>query len=185
MLLATSTVLHQVFSVGKTPQQTLKLGMIIYGCLTAFTIYHCVTDELIMHQVIFGMSSHFILYHDMFLLLSILPSFLISRNFILTSRSGNDSNRCRPHTETHQDTPPGLRNTHQVSSDLPRHLRLLLLRLRFLPMERRHARVRAANGRQEAHRHAAQLLVGVARLVASFHGRWRIRLHCACGIPYA
>ena len=61
MLLATSTVLHQVFSVDKTPKQAMNVGIIIYTSLAAFTLYHCITDELILHQVFFGMA---LLFHS-------------------------------------------------------------------------------------------------------------------------
>lgn len=54
MLLATATVLHRVFTFDKSIQYTVIYGAILSAAMAAFSIWHCVTDELIMHSVLFG-----------------------------------------------------------------------------------------------------------------------------------
>jgi len=54
MLLATATVLHRVFTFDKSISYTVIYGAILSAAMTAFSTWHCVTDELIMHSVLFG-----------------------------------------------------------------------------------------------------------------------------------
>jgi dihydroceramidase len=54
MLLATATVLHRVFTFDKSISCTVIYGAILSAAMTAFSTWHCVTDELIMHSVLFG-----------------------------------------------------------------------------------------------------------------------------------
>ncbi|TVY31659.1 Alkaline ceramidase [Lachnellula subtilissima] len=54
MLLATATVLHRVFTFDKSIAYTVTYGAILSAAMTAFSTWHCVTDELIMHSVLFG-----------------------------------------------------------------------------------------------------------------------------------
>lgn len=54
MLLATATVLHRVFTFDKSISYTVTHGAILSAIMIAFSIWHCVTDELVMHSVMFG-----------------------------------------------------------------------------------------------------------------------------------
>jgi len=54
MLLATATVLHRVFTFDKSISYTVIYGAILSAAMTAFSTWHCVTDELVMHSVLFG-----------------------------------------------------------------------------------------------------------------------------------
>ncbi|CAG8949846.1 hypothetical protein HYFRA_00004173 [Hymenoscyphus fraxineus] len=54
MLVATATVIHRVFTFDKSLTYTVVHGAILIACFTAFSTWHCIKDELIMHSVIFG-----------------------------------------------------------------------------------------------------------------------------------
>ena len=54
MLVASATILHRTFTFDKSLAYTIAHGLILSSALTAFSIWHCVTDELVMHSVIFG-----------------------------------------------------------------------------------------------------------------------------------
>jgi len=60
MLLATGTVLHRVYTFDKSLNYTITFGLGLTTILTAFAIWHCVTDETIMHSIIFGLMIHII-----------------------------------------------------------------------------------------------------------------------------
>ncbi|TVY41881.1 Alkaline ceramidase [Lachnellula occidentalis] len=54
MLLATATVLHRVFTFDKSISYTVTYGAVLSAGMITFSTWHCVTDELIMHSVLFG-----------------------------------------------------------------------------------------------------------------------------------
>ncbi|KAF4632036.1 hypothetical protein G7Y89_g6090 [Cudoniella acicularis] len=54
MLLAVATVTHRVFTFDKSITYTVTSGLILTTLMTTFSVWHCVTDELIMHSVLFG-----------------------------------------------------------------------------------------------------------------------------------
>jgi hypothetical protein len=54
MLIATSTVLHRVFTYDKSLKYTIVYGCSLFVFMTCFIAWHCITDELVMHSVLFG-----------------------------------------------------------------------------------------------------------------------------------
>jgi dihydroceramidase len=55
MLIATATVLHRVMTFDKSLTVTITSGLLATAFMIAFTIWHCISDETIMHSVLFGM----------------------------------------------------------------------------------------------------------------------------------
>jgi dihydroceramidase len=55
MLIATSTVLHRVYTFDKSPTTTVLTGVGITTFMVAFSTWHCYMDEIIMHSILFGM----------------------------------------------------------------------------------------------------------------------------------
>jgi len=53
MHVATGSVLIQVFTFNESMEIRKRNTAIIVGSLTAFVIYHCVTDEFVLHIVVF------------------------------------------------------------------------------------------------------------------------------------
>jgi dihydroceramidase len=57
MHLAIGALLHQVFTFGEPPAIQRRNTFIILGIIVPFVIYHCLTDEFILHLLLFfGMS---------------------------------------------------------------------------------------------------------------------------------
>lgn len=57
MHLAIGTVLHQLFTFSEPPAIQRRNTAIILGVIVPFVIYHCVTDEFLLHVILFtGMS---------------------------------------------------------------------------------------------------------------------------------
>jgi len=54
MLIATATVLHRVFTFDKSLSTTVISGIAITAVMTVFSTWHCITDEIVMHSVLFG-----------------------------------------------------------------------------------------------------------------------------------
>jgi dihydroceramidase len=54
MLIATSAVLHRVFTFNTTLSTTLGVGAWITSTIMLFSLWHCMTDEITMHSVLFG-----------------------------------------------------------------------------------------------------------------------------------
>jgi len=54
MLIATATVLHRVCTFDKSLSTTVTSGIGITAVMTAFSTWHCITDETVMHSVLFG-----------------------------------------------------------------------------------------------------------------------------------
>lgn len=54
MLIATATVLHRVWTFDKTLKTTVISGAAITTFLSAFIVWHCITDETVMHPILFG-----------------------------------------------------------------------------------------------------------------------------------
>lgn len=54
MLLATATVLHRIHTFDTSTTTTVVAGLVMATLLTAFSIWHCVTDEIVMHALLFG-----------------------------------------------------------------------------------------------------------------------------------
>jgi dihydroceramidase len=54
MLIATTTVLHRVFTFDQSLNTTIISGISLTAFMTAFIAWHCITDEIIMHSVLFG-----------------------------------------------------------------------------------------------------------------------------------
>lgn len=54
MLIATSTVLHRVFTFDKSLAVAVSSGLISFVLMAAFITWHCIVDETAMHSVLFG-----------------------------------------------------------------------------------------------------------------------------------
>jgi dihydroceramidase len=54
MLLATATVLHRVYTFESSTQATVAWGIGLSAALSAFSWWHCWTDEIVMHSIVFG-----------------------------------------------------------------------------------------------------------------------------------
>ncbi|RDL37648.1 Uncharacterized protein BP5553_05081 [Venustampulla echinocandica] len=54
MLFATATVLHRLLTFDKPLATTIYYGLAITTIVGAFSIWHCVTNELIMHSIVFA-----------------------------------------------------------------------------------------------------------------------------------
>lgn len=54
MLLATATVLHRVYTFDSSISATVGWGVLLSAALSAFSYWHCVTDEIVMHSITFG-----------------------------------------------------------------------------------------------------------------------------------
>jgi dihydroceramidase len=54
MLLATATVLHRVYTYDNEPIQAGLKGLGLAAFLTLFAIWHCWTDEIAGHAILFG-----------------------------------------------------------------------------------------------------------------------------------
>jgi hypothetical protein len=57
MLVATATVIHHVFRFDKSLSITVIAGAAITAVMSIFSTWHCITDEIGMHSVLFGTSS--------------------------------------------------------------------------------------------------------------------------------
>lgn len=54
MLLAVTTVFHRIFTFDKSLSATVISGIGLFLCMAAFSVWHCVKDEMTMHSVLFG-----------------------------------------------------------------------------------------------------------------------------------
>lgn len=54
MLIATSTVVHRVFTYDKSLRYTVVTGVSLFIFMVTFVAWHCITDETLMHPVLFG-----------------------------------------------------------------------------------------------------------------------------------
>src|SRR5262245_52620252 len=54
MFLAVGALLHQLLTFNATPSQRLTYSLLILGTLIPVSIYHCWTDEIIVHEIAFG-----------------------------------------------------------------------------------------------------------------------------------
>lgn len=54
MLVASGLSVHKVYTFDSTRQVSILVGLGIGGFLTAFSVWHCVTDETGMHSLLFG-----------------------------------------------------------------------------------------------------------------------------------
>lgn len=54
MLIATSTVLHRVFTFDKSLKAAVTYGLILTALMTGFITWHCIVDETLVHSVVFG-----------------------------------------------------------------------------------------------------------------------------------
>jgi dihydroceramidase len=54
MLIATATVIHRVFTFDKSLSTTIVAGSTITAFMAVFIAWHCITDEIVMHSVLFG-----------------------------------------------------------------------------------------------------------------------------------
>ena len=57
MLIATSTVVHRVFTYDKSLRYTVISGVSLFIFMVTFVAWHCITDETLMHPVLFGKTS--------------------------------------------------------------------------------------------------------------------------------
>lgn len=55
MFLAVGAVMNQVLTFDKTPSQRLHITLTILGTIIPVSIYHCWADEIILHEVAFGL----------------------------------------------------------------------------------------------------------------------------------
>lgn len=56
MLVAVATVFHRVSTFDTSLTTTAISGIAITAGMMAFSAWHCITDETVMHSVLFGMS---------------------------------------------------------------------------------------------------------------------------------
>jgi hypothetical protein len=54
MLIATSTVLHRVFTFDKSLKAAVYFGLVLTALMTGFITWHCIMDETLMHPILFG-----------------------------------------------------------------------------------------------------------------------------------
>lgn len=54
MLIATATVLHRVFTFDKSLKTTVISGIAATVSMALFIAWHCITDEVVMHPILFG-----------------------------------------------------------------------------------------------------------------------------------
>ncbi|KIN06379.1 hypothetical protein OIDMADRAFT_155471 [Oidiodendron maius Zn] len=54
MLIATSTVLHRVFTFDKSLTVTVYSGLVLTTLMAGFITWHCIVDETLMHPILFG-----------------------------------------------------------------------------------------------------------------------------------
>lgn len=54
MLLATATVMHRVYTHDDTPLHAVLKGLGLAAFLTAFSVWHCMSDEIVGHSILFG-----------------------------------------------------------------------------------------------------------------------------------
>jgi dihydroceramidase len=54
MLIAVATVLHRVYTYNQTLTTTVWSGIGLTTALTVFSVWHCITDEIHMHSLLFG-----------------------------------------------------------------------------------------------------------------------------------
>jgi len=55
MLIATAFVLHRVFTFDKSLTLTITSGLIAASLMSVFVTWHCWMDEVVMHDVLFGL----------------------------------------------------------------------------------------------------------------------------------
>lgn len=54
MFLAVGTLLHQLFTFDATPSRRRLVTTLILGTIIPVAVYHCWTDEIVAHEVLFG-----------------------------------------------------------------------------------------------------------------------------------
>lgn len=54
MLFATATVMHRVFTFDRPKKDAVVYGLALAAFLVLFSIYHCLTDEIVGHAILFG-----------------------------------------------------------------------------------------------------------------------------------
>ncbi|KFY13363.1 hypothetical protein V492_03316 [Pseudogymnoascus sp. VKM F-4246] len=54
MLLATATVMHRVYTYDDTPLHAVLKGLGLAAFLTAFSVWHCMSNEIVGHATLFG-----------------------------------------------------------------------------------------------------------------------------------
>jgi len=54
MFLAVGTVLHQLFTFEASPSQRQFITTLILGTIVPVSIYHCWTNEKVVHEIVFG-----------------------------------------------------------------------------------------------------------------------------------
>ena len=54
MFLASGSLLHQLMTFDATPNQRLYRTALILGAIIPVSIYHVWADEIVMHEILFG-----------------------------------------------------------------------------------------------------------------------------------
>jgi dihydroceramidase len=54
MFLAVGTLLHQLFTFDATPSRRVLVTTLILGTILPVSIYHCWTNEIVVHEIVFG-----------------------------------------------------------------------------------------------------------------------------------
>ena len=54
MLIATATVFHRIFTFNKSLSVTVYSGLALTLFMSSFMLWHCMTDELVGHSILFG-----------------------------------------------------------------------------------------------------------------------------------
>jgi dihydroceramidase len=54
MFLAVGTLLHQLFTFKASPSHRQLITTLILGTIIPVSIYHCWTNEIIVHELVFG-----------------------------------------------------------------------------------------------------------------------------------
>lgn len=54
MIFATAFVVHRAYSAGRSAAWSRNFGIALVGGFVVFSAYHCWTDELLVHFLLFG-----------------------------------------------------------------------------------------------------------------------------------
>ena len=158
MHIATLTVLHRLVTFDKSLSLTVWSGLISIVLMAAFITWHCMTDELIGHSILFGITSFG----------SPFPNSQLKSPRRSHDRSGGDQDP--PHNQ-----PSRARQSRSKRSKKTGHLGFCALRLWLRSVEHRSDHLRQAHDYQACYWHALVFCVRVAWLVAYLY--WNGRLH--------
>lgn len=163
MLVATSAVMHQVFTFDKSPTYTLTFGLALTTVMTIFSIWHCVVDETTCHSILFGIMMLIILFKTRAIIHARVPDPAVRaqvKNMSAWSTGQFQWSSCRLQARAHIDVLTIGR----------------LIPFWILPLEHRSALLRSSDQLEKEHWYALELHPRVPRLVAYIYWNWRLYL---------